>query len=133
MKGFGPLWAVTTAFMVNGLVSAECGAAGVTVITHGFVSDGSLPGWVPAMADQIPNCYWFRGTNFTTYRIAVTYNSSDGNYYISSNRTNGISPAATDSGEIFVELDWSSLSGDVFDSVASTYSVAWPVAWALMQ
>ena len=112
------------------LASCRCAAAGVTLITHGFELDSSYPGWVTEMADQIPQNPSFPGTNFTTYRVTVTYNNG---YYVAWSRVNGGPPSATDSGEILLELDWSQLSGDLFDSYASTYSAAWPVAWAILQ
>jgi hypothetical protein len=109
-------------------------AAGVTIITHGFEDDSSFPTWVAAMADQMPtyfnNRYPNLDTNFTTYRLVMTYNG--GNYYFSSTRTNGAPPSATASGEIVIELDWSSLSGDLSDSYASTYNVALAVSQVLM-
>ncbi|MGC9941482.1 MAG: hypothetical protein ABSE48_06575 [Verrucomicrobiota bacterium] len=105
-------------------------AAGVTIITHGFEDDSSYPTWVSAMADAMPNYPSFPGTNFTTYRLTL---SDDGSGYLfSSTRTNGSSPFASDSGEIIIELDWSSLSGDLSDSYASTYNVGWAVSQILM-
>jgi len=105
----------------------------VTIITHGFET-GGYPTWISATAGQIPAYFHERypdlNTNFTTYRLTVSYNS--GNYIFASSRTNGISPLATDSGEIIVELDWSSLSGDVFHSYANTYNVGLAVAQVLM-
>src|ERR1039457_6990416 len=91
----------------------DCSAAGLTVITHGFELDSTFPGWVSAMADLIPNHPSFPGTNFTVYRMTVTYNNG---YAVGWSRVSGGPPSATDSGEIIVELDWSHLSGDVFDS-----------------
>ena len=105
-------------------------AVGVTVLTHGFESGSSYPSWVSAMADRIPAYHTFPGKSFTTYRLVVSYS---GGYLVSCTRTNGVAPSASDSGEILVELDWSQISGDVFDSYASTTGVAWPVAWALQQ
>ena len=109
-------------------------AAGVTIITHGYEDDNSFPTWVAAMADQMPTYFNYRypnlNTNFTTYRLVITY--SNGSYYFSSTRTNGAPPSATASGEIVIELDWSSLSGDLSDSYASTYDVGWAVSQVLM-
>ena len=103
--------------------------AGVTLITHGFEANSSYPGWVTTMADRIPSYPGFPGTNFTIYRIAVSYGG--GSYVFTTTRVNGRPPAATDSGEILVELDWSQLSGDVFDAYASTYGVAAALSRAL--
>ena len=119
--------------LLSGFISYSTKAAGVTIITHGFET-GGYPAWISAMADRMPvyfhNRYPNLNTNFTTYRLTVSYNGS--NYVFSSSRTNGISPFATDSGEIIVELDWSSLSGDVFHSYANTYNVGQAVAQNLM-
>jgi len=105
--------------------------AGVTIITHGFEADSSYPTWVTAMADAIPRYPGFPGTNFTTYRLTMSYNGTA--YIISSTRTNGAPPSATDSGEIIVELDWSQISGDVFDDYASTFGVGFAASLALAQ
>ncbi len=86
------------------------------------------------MADRLPAYFNYRhpnlNSNFTTYTLTVSYNGSS--YLFSSSRTNGAPPSATESGEIVVELDWSSLSGDLFDSYASTYNVGWAVSQVLM-
>jgi hypothetical protein len=122
----------TLLFLLVALIPCSTKAAGVTVITHGF--EDSYPSWVTEMADDIPAYPSFPGTNFTIYKITVTYN--DG-YNIAWARTNGLPPSATDSGEIIVELDWSQLSGDLGilfdDPSASTYNVATAVSWALSQ
>jgi hypothetical protein len=115
-------------------ISYSAKAAGVTIITHGFQSDSSFPTWVASMADQMPAYFNDRypnlNSNFTTYRLVISY--SNGSYYFSSTRTNGAPPSATQSGEIVIELDWSSLSGDLSDSYASTYNVGLAVSQVLM-
>ncbi len=116
--------------LLGALVPGSAEGAGVTIITHGFELDSSYPTWVTAMADQIPTYYRFPGNNFTTYKLTLTYSS--GNYLFAFSRTNGAAPALTDSGEIIVELDWSSLSGDVFDSYANTYNVGLALSRVLM-
>jgi hypothetical protein len=117
-----------------GFISHSTRAAGVTIITHGYEDDSSFPTWVAAMADQLPTYFNYRypnlNSNFTTYTLTLSYNGSS--YLFSSSRTNGAPPSATESGEIVVELDWSSLSGDLFDSYASTYNVGWAVSQVLM-
>lgn len=102
----------------------------MTIITHGFELGSTYPTWVTAMADEIPQYYHFPGTNFTTYKLTLTYSSP--NYLFSFTRTNGTAPALTDSGEIIVELDWSSISGDVFDSYANTSNVGLALSRVLM-
>src|SRR5579884_325935 len=101
-------------------------AAGVTLITHGYESDTSFPTWVSAMADQIPGYFHRRfpgaDTNLTRYRLTVTHSGSS--YLFTSTRTNGSAPFAGSTGEIIIELDWTSLSGDLFDSYASTSNLA---------
>ena len=117
-----------------GFISHSTKAAGVTIITHGYEDDSSFPTWVAAMADQLPTYFNYRypnlDSNFTTYTLTLSYNGSS--YLFSSSRTNGAPPSATETGEIVVELDWSSLSGDLFDSYASTYNVGWAVSQVLM-
>jgi hypothetical protein len=115
--------------LVNLLAQPRAYAGGVTLITHGFELDSSFPTWVAAMADSIPARADFPGTNFTTYKISISYS---GGYHYTLARVNGGAPAATDSGEIFVELDWSALSGKLFNSYASTANVATAVTQVLM-
>ena len=115
------------------LVPCSGHGAGITLITHGFEL-GGYPTWVSAMADQMPS--YFQGrypnadTNFATYRLTVSHGGSG--YLFTSSRANGTSPFTNGTGEIVIELDWSSLSGDVFDSYANTYNVGWAVAQILM-
>lgn len=116
--------------LLGALSTASLHAAGVTIITHGFELGSSYPTWVTAMADEIPLYHHFPGTNFTTYKLTLTYSSP--NYLFSFTRTNGAAPTLTDSGEIIVELDWSSLSGDVFDSYANTSNVGLALTRVLM-
>jgi hypothetical protein len=106
----------------------------VTIITHGF-EDDSYPTWVTAMADNIPNYFQARypglESNCSTYKLTMT-NIGETLYYYPPSRTNGSPPTATQSGEIIIELDWSALSGDLDDSYASTYNVAYAVSQVLM-
>jgi hypothetical protein len=115
--------------MANLIAPPGAQAGGVTVITHGFESDSSFPSWVAAMADNIPAYPNFPGTNFTTYKISITYTNA---YYYSLSQVNGGAPSNTDSGEIIVELDWSQISANLFNSYASTANVATAVTQVLM-
>src|ERR1035438_7672576 len=81
--------------------------AGVTVITHGF--DGNVTDWVIPMGDKIPQYHGFPGSNSTSYEISITKNGSA--YAISETFLDGVSPLTSDSGDIVIALDWSSLSG----------------------
>jgi hypothetical protein len=104
-------------------------AAGVTLITHGFELQSGFQQWLATMADGITAYPRFPGTNFTTYLLSITYNNG---YNYSVTREEGVAPEYSDSGEIMIELDWSSLSGDLFDDYANTYNVATAVSAVLM-
>ena len=110
-------------------------AGGVTIITHGFELESSFPTWVAAMADSIPNYFQARfpgvDTNCATYKLTIT-NLDDAFYYVTPTRVNGSPPSGTESGEIIIELDWTALSGDLFDDYASTSNVAFAVTQILL-
>jgi hypothetical protein len=103
-------------------------AAGVTIITHGF--EDSYPAWITAMADDIPNYFYNRfpglDANFSTYKLTITNINGTFYYLYPPTRTNGSAPSATASGEIIIELDWSSISGfsDLLAPYTSTSNVA---------
>lgn len=129
----GPVLRWSCVLTIALLLPRSLPAAGVTLITHGFASEGGYPAWVTGMADQVPAAPGFPGTRFTTYRVSVTFLSTE--FRVTASRVNGAAPLTTDSGEIFVELDWSSESQKVSSSYpyASTYQVAGAVAQALQQ
>jgi hypothetical protein len=81
--------------------------AGVTVITHGF--DGNVTDWVIPMGDKIPQHHGFPGSNSASYQISITKSGSA--YATTQTFLDGVSPLASDSGEIVIALDWSTLSG----------------------
>ncbi len=80
--------------------------AGVTLITHGFNSD--VTSWVIPMGDKIAQYRSFPGTNCASYQISIT--KSGGTYQISQAFLDGVNPLTSDSGEIIIALDWSTIS-----------------------
>src|SRR6267378_4237124 len=99
-------------------------AAGVTLITHGF--NGNVTDWIIPMADKIAQYRSFPGTNASLYEISITRTGSV--YFISQTFLDGVSPMTSDSGEILIALNWSSLSGDG----TSTATIAAQAAAALL-
>ena len=100
-------------------------AGGVTVMTHGFNSD--VDGWILPMAQRFTGRADFPSNDLTCYIIEIA--GSDGAYTTTVTRVGGPPPGQSDSGEIVVKLDWSSIS-----SAGSTSStdVAIPAAAALL-
>ncbi len=95
--------------------------AGVTIITHGF--NANVTDWVIPMGDKIAQYRNFPGTNVASYQISVTRSGSV--YNTSQAFLDGVSPLASDSGEIIIALDWSSLSsGAVPTTAIATQAVA---------
>ena len=108
------------------LASAPGRGAGVTVITHGF--NGNVTDWVIPMAEAMPGYASFPGTTDTCYELAITRNGS-GQYVATISLHHGVPPTESDSGEIFIKLDWSTLSGV---GGASTTTVANATVGALL-
>lgn len=82
-------------------------AAGVTLITHGW--NGNVTDWVIPMAAKIAQYRSFPGTNVSLYQVSIT--RPGGVYQVTPEFLDGDPPMTSDSGEILVVLDWSSLSG----------------------
>jgi hypothetical protein len=96
-------------------------AGGVTLITHGF--DSNVTDWIIPMADKIPQYGSFPGTNVSLYEISITRTGSV--YYTTQTFLDGVSPLTSDSGEIVIALDWSTLSsGSVSTTVIATQAAA---------
>jgi hypothetical protein len=83
-------------------------AAGVTIITHGFNSN--VTDWIIPMAGKVGAYPGFPGSTYSCYEISITRNGS-GQYVAAASFLSGTPPLLTDSGEIVVKLDWSTLSG----------------------
>lgn len=100
-------------------------AGGVTVMTHGYNSD--VDGWILPMAQRFTGRTDFPGNDLTCYIIEIA--GSDGAYTTTVTRVDGPPPDQSDSGEIVVKLDWSSIS--TANGTSST-DVAIPAAAALL-
>jgi len=82
-------------------------SAGVTLVTHGF--NGNVTDWVIPMCNKMAQYRSVPGTNVSIYQVSVTQ-PSPGVYSVSQSFLDGVSPPASDSGEILIALDWSTLS-----------------------
>jgi hypothetical protein len=100
--------------------------AGVTLVTHGFNS--SVDGWIVPMIGAMAEYSSLPGANSSCYEISITRNAQN-QYVASAIFIGGVQPLDADSGEIFIKLDWSSLSG--FGG-ASSATVANTAAAALL-
>ena len=101
---------------------ASAGAAfggGVTLVTHGFNSD--VDSWVIAMADQIPDHPAFTGAGFSCYQVDIT--DVGGQLAGSATFLGGTNPIVSDSGEIFIKLDWREVDG-LFQSSSTEVATA---------
>src|SRR5437762_13076756 len=83
-------------------------AGGVTIITHGFNSN--VTDWIIPMAGRIGRYPGFPGRTDSCYGISITRNGQ-GQYVAAASLIGGLPPLVTDSGEIVVKLDWSTVSG----------------------
>ena len=99
--------------------------AGVTVITHGFNSD--IASWIIPMAGQIVSYQNFPGTNSTCYELSITKSGST--YTATPSLIAGVPPLTSDSGEIVIKVDWSTISTTLG---VSTVNIANAAAAALL-
>jgi hypothetical protein len=100
-------------------------AGGVTLITHGFNSD--VTSWIMPMAGAMTRYANYPGTNSSCYIISITQSNSQ--YVFTQSFVAGTNPVASDTAEIFIKLDWSTLSG--FGGPATT-TIANSAAAALL-
>jgi len=89
--------------------------AGVTIITHGL--NGNVTDWIIPMSQQIPAYDTFPGSAYSCYQITVDADFFH-NFSVTQSRIGGVNPTNSDSGEILIKLDWSSLA------VNPTYSTS---------
>src|ERR1043166_3458029 len=105
------------------LVAAACGmtarGAGVTLVTHGF--NGNVTDWVIPMVNALATNLHLPGTNSTCYEVSFTTNAQ-GAFIAVAARIGGVAPTASDSGEIFIKLDWSAYSSG---SYSTTQIATW--------
>lgn len=101
--------------------------AGVTIVTHGYNSTVTN-GWGPPMIDAVfSRMPLYNGHNSAClYQIYVT---DSGGLQVTHGPRIGTDPLLTDTGEILVELDWSTI--DDLIPVYSTSDIAAVVAVAL--
>lgn len=89
-------------------VTGRAGAAGVTLITHGFNSD--VASWVVPMQGRVAQYGGLSPSNTACYEITLTENGS-GQYMAAATFLSGTNPLVAASGEILIKLNWSTLSG----------------------
>lgn len=80
-------------------------AGGVTVITHGF--NGNVTDWVIPMAERMIDYPGFPGSEASCYVLEVTNRNGPATAVWAG----GVKPNLSDSGEIFIKLDWSDIAG----------------------
>ncbi|MDD5138732.1 MAG: hypothetical protein PHY43_00555 [Verrucomicrobiales bacterium] len=94
--------------------------AGVTVITHGFNSD--IASWITPMAGKITAYENFPGTNSTCYKLSITKSGST--YTATPSLIAGVPPLTSDSGEIIIKVDWSTIDTTLGVSTANIANAA---------
>src|ERR1043166_9005873 len=104
----GPRFVTIFGAMAFAIGCADRGnAGGVTIITHGFNSN--VTDWIIPMAGKIGGYPDFPGTTYSCYEISITRNGA-GQYVAAATFLSGVNPLTSDSGEIVVKLDWSTIS-----------------------
>ncbi len=115
-------WMLVSVLLVG---QSTCFGAGVTIVTHGLNSN--VDDWVIAMADRMAHSGGLPGTTSSCYELYfVPTNSS---YSPAWKRLAGVAATNSDSGEIFIKLDWRQLANNSY----STFQVASMVLPGLMQ
>lgn len=109
-----------SALMISLAAPPRVRAAGVTLITHGFNSD--VTSWIMPMAGAMTRYADFPGTNSTCYILSITQSNSQ--YVFTNTFISGTNPVVSDTAEIFIKLDWSTLSGFGGPSTTTIANVA---------
>ena len=112
------LWCGAVAFILG--TGGSIRGAGVTVITHGFNSD--IVSWIIPMAGKITTYENFAGTNSTCYELSITKSGST--YLATPLFIAGVPPQTSDSGEIVIKVDWSSIDTTLGVSTVNIANVA---------
>ena len=112
---YRPLRCIFGALVLAMSSQDSANAGGVTLITHGFNSN--VTDWIIPMAGKVPGYFDFPGATYSCYEISITRNGS-GQYVYAAIFLGGTTPLNTDSGEILVKLDWSTISS--FGGASST-------------
>ena len=96
--------------------------AGVTIITHGF--NGNVTDWIIPMAEAMPQYSVF--PDFSCYEI-YWVQDAQGVYHPTQSRIGGVNPTNSQSGEIFVKLDWSQISVSLAVSTTAIAEIVTPL------
>jgi pimeloyl-ACP methyl ester carboxylesterase len=99
--------AVVILIIMLAFTARPAAGAGVTVITHGLNSN--VNDWIIPMADRFTSHPMFPGTQLSCYEFSVT--DVSGQLTVTATFLGGTDPALSDSGEILIKLDWSSVDG----------------------
>lgn len=83
-------------------------AARVTLITHGF--NASVDEWIVPMANRMAGYTSFLGADASIYQLTVATNAN-GQFVITTEFLDGTPAGASNSGNLFILLDWSNVAG----------------------
>src|SRR5207249_109995 len=95
---------------------------GVTLVTHGW--NGNVTDWIIPMAEAMPQYSGF--SDFSCYEI-YWVQDAQGVYHPTQSRIGGVNPTNSQSGEIFVKLDWSQISVSLAVSTTDIAEIVTPL------
>ncbi len=90
------------------LGSSSTHAARVTLITHGF--NAGVDEWIVPMANRMAGYTSFHGADASIYQLTVATNAN-GQFVTSTEFLDGTPAGASNSGNLFLLLDWSKVAG----------------------